>query len=67
MFQGQIDSFFDCSEFDWMPAAAATQPSDYIHDMLGYLTTQFVSLTQASFIVPLSAIVLLFSTCTSLF
>eukprot|EP00041_Stephanoeca_diplocostata_P026865 m.731814 g.731814 ORF g.731814 m.731814 type:complete len:1030 (-) comp23062_c1_seq8:283-3372(-) len=56
----RIDDFLECSEFDWYPNTASDDNSEYLFDMLGYLTTVFASLSQMP---PQAARTAYFGTC----
>eukprot|EP00730_Choanoeca_flexa_P020174 TRINITY_DN9864_c0_g1_i1.p1 TRINITY_DN9864_c0_g1~~TRINITY_DN9864_c0_g1_i1.p1 ORF type:complete len:771 (+),score=183.97 TRINITY_DN9864_c0_g1_i1:103-2415(+) len=43
-FQQQIDLFFELAEYDWAPGEHQDEPSDYLVQMLSYLSTMFASL-----------------------
>eukprot|EP00128_Syssomonas_multiformis_P005548 Colp12_sorted_trinity150504_noHs@16271 len=41
----KIDGFVDVAEYSWVASKNATEPSDYINDLLGYVRTLFTSLS----------------------
>lgn len=40
----KIDDFFEMGDYNWTPAFAASDPSDFILDMLAFIMTTFTSL-----------------------
>ncbi|CAG8459120.1 4894_t:CDS:10 [Paraglomus occultum] len=39
----KIDDFLDLADYDWAPSTMQTQPSPYLQDMVGFLTTVIAS------------------------
>eukprot|EP00051_Salpingoeca_urceolata_P029566 m.6941 g.6941 ORF g.6941 m.6941 type:complete len:806 (-) comp2777_c0_seq2:85-2502(-) len=58
--QVQIDMFLELADYDWAPAMPMTDSSEYLFDLLAYLTTIFASLTNLPIDVARAAY---FSTC----
>ena len=40
----KLDDFFGLAEYDWTPASRVTRPSDYLNELVNWLTTVVDSL-----------------------